>query len=168
MISKKILSCGVVPVRFADGDWRLLVLRAYKNWDFPKGVAEADEAPLDTARRETLEETGIDDLDFIFGEDYVETVPYNVSGGSHKVARYYVAETRAEHLTLPVSPELGRPEHHEYRWVTRDEAEDLLPPRLARVLEWVCARINEEDAPAAEIRVDAPQPKISDADDDPH
>jgi 8-oxo-dGTP pyrophosphatase MutT (NUDIX family) len=35
-----------------------------------------------------------------------------------------------------VSPELGRPEHHEYRWVSRDEAEELLPPRLAAVLEW--------------------------------
>jgi bis(5'-nucleosidyl)-tetraphosphatase len=35
-----------------------------------------------------------------------------------------------------VSPELGRPEHHEYRWVSFDEAEDLLPPRLAIVLDW--------------------------------
>ena len=37
---------------------------------------------------------------------------------------------------LPVSPELGRPEHHEYRWASLDEAEELLPPRLAVVLEW--------------------------------
>ena len=35
-----------------------------------------------------------------------------------------------------MSPELGRPEHHEYRWVSFDEAEDLLPPRLAIVLDW--------------------------------
>ena len=39
-------------------------------------------------------------------------------------------------IMLPVSPELGRPEHHEYRWISFDEAEDLLPPRLAVVLEW--------------------------------
>ena len=37
-------------------------------------------------------------------------------------------------LTIP--PELGRPEHHEYRWVSFDEAEGLLPPRLAIVLDW--------------------------------
>lgn len=145
MPMNKILSCGVVPVRYADGDWKLLVLRAYKNWDFPKGIAEPNEDSLDAAKRETEEETGITDLDFIFGEDFKETVPYNVTSTSHKVARYYVAETRDEDITLPVSPELGRPEHHEYRWVTCDEAEDLLPPRLAGVLDWVRARINEDD-----------------------
>jgi len=138
----------MVPVRFANGDWQLLVLRAYKNWDFPKGIVEADEEPLDTAQRETLEETGITDLDFVFGEDYKETVPYNVTSTGHKVARYYVAETRTREITLPVSPELGRPEHHEWRWVTCDEAEDLLPPRLAQVLEWVRARINEDEGAA--------------------
>jgi 8-oxo-dGTP pyrophosphatase MutT (NUDIX family) len=35
-----------------------------------------------------------------------------------------------------VSPELGRPEHHEWRWVSYDEAEELLPPRLGIVLDW--------------------------------
>ena len=59
-------------------------------------------------------------------------LPYS----GNKVARYYLAETDAEKIVLPVSPELGRPEHHEYRWVSFDEAEDLLPPRLAIVLEW--------------------------------
>jgi len=141
MILNKILSCGVVPVRFADGDWQLLVLRAYKQWDFPKGIVDADEDPLDAAKRETVEETGIDDLDFVFGEDYKETVPY----AGNKVARYYVAETRTAHIALPVSEELGRPEHHEWRWVSCDEAEDLLPPRLAGVLDWVRARINEDE-----------------------
>ena len=47
-----------------------------------------------------------------------------------------VAFLRTDRLKLPVSPELGRPEHDEYRWVSFDEAEDLLPPRLAVVLEW--------------------------------
>ena len=52
------------------------------------------------------------------------------------IARYYLAETDAEKIDLPVAPELGRPEHHEYRWVSFDEAEELLPPRLAVVLDW--------------------------------
>lgn len=138
-VAAKILSCGVVPVRFAWGDWQLLVLRAYRNWDFPKGLAEPDEDPLEAAIRETTEETGITDLEFVFGEDYKETVPY----AGNKVARYYVAETRVEKIALPVSLELGRPEHDEWRWVTCDQAEDLLPPRLTHVLEWVRQRINE-------------------------
>jgi 8-oxo-dGTP pyrophosphatase MutT (NUDIX family) len=139
IVAPKVLSCGIVPVRFAWGSWRLLVLRAWKNWDFPKGIVEANENPLDAAKRETLEETGIDDLEFVFGEDYKETVPY----GNNKVARYYVAETRREEITLPVSEEIGRPEHDEWRWVTCEEAEDLLPPRLAPILEWVCRKIEE-------------------------
>jgi 8-oxo-dGTP pyrophosphatase MutT (NUDIX family) len=138
-VAVKVLSCGVVPVRFASGEWKLLVLRAYRNWDFPKGIVESNEDPLDAAKRETLEETGIDDLDFVFGEDYKETVPY----ANNKVARYYVAETRSEEITLPVSAEIGRPEHDEWRWVTCEEAEDLLPPRLAHVLDWVRKIIDE-------------------------
>ncbi len=51
------LSAGVVVVRRENGRWRLLVLRAYRNWDFPKGTVEPDEAPLDAAVRETAEET---------------------------------------------------------------------------------------------------------------
>ena len=111
---------------------RLLVLRAYQNWDFPKGRVEPGETELDAARREVEEETGLADLDYPFGDEFKETVPY----AGNKVARYYVAETEVEKIELPVSPELGRPEHHEYRWVSFDEAEDLLPPRLAIVLDW--------------------------------
>ena len=128
----KKIAAGVIPVRRVGGDWRLLVLRAYRNWDFPKGMVEPGEEPLAAAQRETAEETGLRDLEFSFGEGYRETLPY----ASGKVARYYLGETREERIDLPISHELGRPEHHEWRWVTFNEAEDLLPPRLAIVLEW--------------------------------
>lgn len=126
------IAAGVIPVRRVGSGWRLLVLRAYRNWDFPKGTVEAGEEPLAAARRETAEETGLRDLEFSFGEGYRETLPY----AAGKVARYYLAQTQEERVDLPISHELGRPEHHEWRWVTFDEAEDLLPPRLAIVLEW--------------------------------
>ena len=126
-------AAGAVVFRRSDRGIRLLVLRAYKNWDFPKGLIEPGEDALAAARREVLEETGLADLAYPFGDEFKETLPYS----GNKVARYYLAETDAEKLELPVSPELGRPEHHEYRWVSLDEAEDLLPPRLATVLDWV-------------------------------
>jgi 8-oxo-dGTP pyrophosphatase MutT (NUDIX family) len=126
-------AAGAVVFRRSEHGIRLLVLRAYKNWDFPKGLVEPGESELDAARREVQEETGLAALDYPFGEEFKETLPYS----GNKVARYYLAETDAEKIELPVSPELGRPEHHEYRWVSLDEAEDLLPPRLATVLDWV-------------------------------
>jgi 8-oxo-dGTP pyrophosphatase MutT (NUDIX family) len=125
-------AAGAVVFRRTERGPRLLLLRAYKNWDFPKGLVEPDEEPLAAAWREVLEETGLVDLAYPFGDEHKETLPY--AGG--KVARYYLAETGAIEIVLPVSPELGRPEHHEYRWASFDEAEDLLPPRLAVVLEW--------------------------------
>jgi 8-oxo-dGTP pyrophosphatase MutT (NUDIX family) len=125
-------AAGAVVFRRSERGIRLLVLRAYKNWDFPKGLIEQGEDALAAARREVLEETGLADLAYPFGDEFKETLPY----AGNKVARYYLAETDAEKIELPVSPELGRPEHHEYRWISFDEAEDLLPPRLGVVLEW--------------------------------
>jgi 8-oxo-dGTP pyrophosphatase MutT (NUDIX family) len=125
-------AAGAVVFRRTERGVRLLVLRAYRNWDFPKGRIEPGESELEAAKREIAEETGLAALDFPFGEEYCETLPYALG----KVARYYLAETDEAAIELPVSPELGRPEHHEWRWVSFAEAEELLPPRLARVLDW--------------------------------
>jgi len=125
-------AAGAVIFRRSERGIRLLLLRAYKNWDFPKGLIEPGEDALAAARREVLEETGLAELGYPFGDEFKETLPYS----GNKVARYYLAQTDAEKIELPVSPQLGRPEHHEYRWVNFDEAEDLLPPRLGVVLEW--------------------------------
>ena len=139
-IADKVLSSGVVPVRFSAGSWRLLVLRADKSWDFPTGVINVYEDSLEAAKRETTAATDITDLEFVFGEDHKETVPY----AGNNVGRYYVAETHSDEITLPVSRKLGRPAHDEWRWVTCDEAEDLLPPRLTHVLAWVRERIDND------------------------
>ena len=124
-------AAGMVVFRRADGEWRCLMLRAYRNWDFPKGELEPGEDALAAARREVAEETTLDSVAMPWGEGYCETAPY---GG--KVARYYIAETRDGAVSLPVSAELGRPEHHEFRWVTLAEARALAPARLQPVLAW--------------------------------
>jgi len=133
-------SAGIIPVRRTESGWQLLVLRAYRNWDFPKGLIEPEEAPLDAAVREAKEEAGLTDLAFLFGKSFCETAPY----AQGKVARYYLGTTETIDITLPVSPELGRPEHHEARWVSFGEAARLLPERLAPVLEWA-RRLLEKD-----------------------
>lgn len=133
----RILSCGVVVVRRDGNDWRLLLLRAYQYWDFPKGRTEKNETPLQAAYREVAEETGITDLSLDWGEDYIETGPY----ARGKVARYYLASTQKKDVVLGIAPELGTPEHHEWRWVKRAEAYRLSAPRVQQVLDWACPRL---------------------------
>ena len=42
---------------------------------------------------------------------------------------------------LEVNPELGHPEHHEFRWVDLTEAFALTPPRLKPVIAWAAGKI---------------------------
>ncbi|MFA9461017.1 NUDIX domain-containing protein [Thiohalorhabdus methylotrophus] len=127
------LSAGVVVIRVVEDGCRFLLLRAYNYWDFPKGLVEPGEEALETAAREVWEETGIVDLTFPWGYDCHITEPYN---RGRKKALYFAGRTRQERVTLGVGPELGRPEHHEYRWVTAPEGRALAGERVGRALEW--------------------------------
>ena len=131
------LSAGVVVVRRAPAGWLFLMLRAYRNWDFPKGVVDPGEQPLAAARREVREETLIEDLQFNWGEEHYETAPYS----NNKIARYYLGETLTERVTLPVSPELGRPEHNESRWFDLAGALAISSPRVIPVVNWAAGKI---------------------------
>ena len=126
------LAAGAVVLRRVDGRWQCLALRVYRNWDFPKGLVEPGEEPLAAALREVTEETGLRELALPWGEVWRETEPY----ARGKVARFYVAESASGKVSLPVNPALGRPEHHEFRWLDFDAAAALLPPRLQLVLRW--------------------------------
>ncbi|MGI9272334.1 MAG: NUDIX domain-containing protein [Woeseiaceae bacterium] len=126
------LSCGFVLARTTDQACLTLMLRAYHHWDFPKGLCEEGEQPLEAATREVGEETGIEALDLEWGERFIETGPYSRG----KTARYYLAKTATAEVVMGISPETGEPEHHEWRWVTFDEAYDLASPRVRNVVQW--------------------------------
>jgi bis(5'-nucleosidyl)-tetraphosphatase len=132
MITKPTLSAGVVVVRRAQDKWQYLLLRAYDYWDFPKGQVEPGEDPLAAAIRETEEESTLTRLDFRWGHVFIETGPY----GKNKIARYYVAESKDGAVNLPISAELGKPEHDEFRWLDYHSARPLLVPRVQAILDW--------------------------------
>jgi bis(5'-nucleosidyl)-tetraphosphatase len=131
-MKETVLSAGVVIVRPRGGAWEFLLLRSWQHWDFPKGLVEAGEDPLAAARREVAEETTLSQLDFRWGTVYRETEKYR----GNKVARYYLAALTAGCVALPVSAELGHPEHDEFRWLDYGAAHALLVPRVAAILDW--------------------------------
>jgi len=117
-----------------------LILRAYTNWGFAKGEIEKGEDPLAAAFRETKEETSLVDLDLHWGPIFVQTPS---SFGT--ICRYYMALTNGVGIHLPISPELGHPEHHEFRWVGFDEAKSMLAPKLKIVVNWCEAVLSRND-----------------------
>ena len=126
------LSCGFVLARDTEEGLLTLMLRAYHHWDFPKGLREDGEQAIEAAVREVGEETGIQDLDMQWGERFLDTGPYSRG----KTARYYLARTASAEVVMGLSPETGEPEHHEWRWVSFDEAYDLSAPRVKNVVQW--------------------------------
>ena len=125
-------SAGVVVIHVVEAHVQYLLLRAYRNWDFPKGLVEPGEQPLDAALREVREETTLENLAFDWGLGFVDTGPYNKG----KISRYYLARSEETHVHLPVNPELGFPEHQESRWVGFDAALNMVSPRLKPVIHW--------------------------------
>lgn len=124
-------------VNVAGPEVQYLLLRAYRNWDFPKGLVEPGEQPLDAALREVREETTLENLAFDWGKDFMDTGPYNKG----KISRYYIARSNDTRVHLPVNPELGFPEHQEARWVKFDTALSMVSPRLKPVMHWASATI---------------------------
>ena len=131
-MGQQYLSSGIVLARQVEEGWLTLLLRAYHHWDFPKGLVEEGEAATDAAIREVGEETGIDEVSFDWGDRYIETGPYSRG----KTARYYLASTHQQEVVMGPSPVTGEPEHHEWRWVSFDEAYDLGSPRVRTVVQW--------------------------------
>ncbi|EUD68327.1 bis(5'-nucleosidyl)-tetraphosphatase [Plasmodium inui San Antonio 1] len=86
-----------------------------KHWTPPKGLHENNENGLDTALRETLEETGLD-RDKYKLLNYQETLKYRVHD-SLKETTYYLALllNNEERITLS-------DEHTDYKWIHSDES----------------------------------------------
>jgi len=115
-----------------DNTPHYLLLRAFNFWDFPKGLVEDDEDPFAAAQREVAEESGLTELDFRWGTEFRETPPY----GPNKIARYYLAAAPRGEVYLPVSAELGKPEHDEFRWLDYTPAHAIVSVRVQSILDW--------------------------------
>jgi 8-oxo-dGTP pyrophosphatase MutT (NUDIX family) len=112
-----VRAAGGLVVRDGDDGIEVLVVHRpkYGDWTLPKGKCEAGETDEDCARREVLEETG---LECRLGEELSSTT-YLDSRGRHKRVRYW--------LMRPVGGELAfTHEVDTARWLTPAQAAALL------------------------------------------
>ena len=115
---------GVVVVLREDEDKFLLVKSAVSAtfmWGFPKGHHEAGESPSETALRETYEEVGIKNIELLekppIFESYEAERPH---GKCFKINEYFVGTVDNDNTNIDPK------EISEYRWVTFQEALDLI------------------------------------------
>ena len=79
---------------------KALCVRAYSNWDFPKGRLEPGESAFDAAVREVLEETTLTHgVDFTHTGEQAPPITYG-TGRRKKTATYFIGERTSDKLTI--------------------------------------------------------------------
>ena len=110
-------STGIVLFRNDSGKNEFLLLNYPQgHWDFIKGKVEEGETPHETALRETKEETGISDIEFIDG--FEESVEYDFrfkNEDIHKKVIFFLAKTNKKKISLSH-------EHNDFVWLEYDNA----------------------------------------------
>tara|TARA_B100001750_G_scaffold205799_1_gene183090 strand:+ start:65 stop:487 length:423 start_codon:yes stop_codon:yes gene_type:complete len=111
-------SAGIVLFRSISNENEFLLLNYPQgHWDFIKGKMEKNETPHETALRETKEETGISDIEFIDG--FEESVEYDFRFNDeniHKKVIFFLAKTETLQ-TVSLSHE-----HNDYLWLGYNDA----------------------------------------------
>ena len=132
-----IESAGVVVIDKSSEVPTVLCVRAYSNWDFPKGHLEPGETHVEAAVRELEEETTLSLQDVKLNGLKAPSVTYG-SGKGKKTATYFLADRTSDKSPfLPVSEELGRPENDEFKWVPFTQLDSLMPTRLVPVVTYI-------------------------------
>ena len=130
----------VIPYRkVGDSDFQYLILRRAVEgyWQSAAGGGEDDETPLEAARRETLEETGIQDDSVFLQLDTVFSVPATIYRDSNIWGDdLYVIPSYCFGVLVKENPITLSKEHLEYRWVKFEEAHRLLRYESNKLALW--------------------------------
>ena len=110
-------SAGIVLFRNDSNKNEFLLLNYPQgHWDFIKGKVEENETTHETAIRETKEETGISNIEFIDGfEEWVEYDFKFKKEDIHKKVIFFLAKTNEKKILLSH-------EHNDYVWLEYDNA----------------------------------------------
>ena len=110
-------SAGIVLFRSDSNKNEFLLLNYPQgHWDFIKGKVEENETMHETAQRETREETGISNIEFIDGfEEWVEYDFKFKKEDIHKKVIFFLAKTDEKNIHLSH-------EHNDYIWLEYNDA----------------------------------------------
>lgn len=109
-------SCGAIIYSESDNNKKLLLIKhKYSgHWSFPKGHVESGETEIETARREVMEETGIQ---FQLKEGFHEVVHYSPKPNIKKEVVYFLGKALSEDVRVQEE------EVSAAKWAPIDEAD---------------------------------------------
>jgi len=125
---KEEISAGIILFNEIGDKEFLLLNYPSKHWDFVKGKMEKDETPHETALRETKEETGISDVEFI--DDFKEEIEYYFYADNqeiHKKVIFFLGKTKTIDIILSH-------EHLGFIWLDFDNALEKITYKNAKNL----------------------------------
>jgi len=125
---KEEVSAGIILFNEIEDKEFLLLNYPSKHWDFVKGKMEKDETPHETALRETKEETGISDVEFIDGfKEEIEYYFYADNQEIHKKVIFFLGKTKTMDIILSH-------EHLDFIWLDFDDALEKITYKNAKNL----------------------------------
>jgi 8-oxo-dGTP pyrophosphatase MutT (NUDIX family) len=99
----KHLAVGVIPL---DDDWNTWLVGQYRfpldqySWEIPEGGGRMDEDPVEAAKRELMEETGL------VAKSWIKILTMHLSNSiSDELSVIYLARDLEEHLATPEETE---------------------------------------------------------------
>ena len=125
---KEEVSSGIILFNDIKGRKFLLLNYPSKHWDFVKGKMEEGETYHETALRETREETGILDVEFL--EGFKEEIEYYFRADNqniHKKVIFFLGKTKTLDIILSH-------EHLDFVWLDFDDALNKITYKNAKDL----------------------------------
>ena len=126
---QKEVSAGIILYNNDNDQIQFLVLKyPGGHWDFVKGKMENSEEPKQTAIRETKEETGIIDVEFIDG--FNEEISYTFYVKNEEINKkviFYLGKTKSTEIIISH-------EHLDFAWLNLKDAMDRITYENAKIV----------------------------------
>lgn len=126
----QVESFGIIPLFNEKGVWKVLLIlhREGSHWSFPKGRSNKGETPLEAAKRELKEETGLDIVQLLQEEPLLEQYQFRRKSKFIQKKVFYFPAIVAGTLKLQEE------EIRDARWLPLESALDQLTFKEARAL----------------------------------